>query len=122
MSLRPQENPGNPVALHRTIAALLDHIAEALNEGATVAPHSIDSSGLSIAVDGRYLRLEITEDDAPVPDWEDDAPEDASEEPAEDAAEWHAIHAARFDRFLEQRSQPEADRDWMSDQGDDIEF
>jgi hypothetical protein len=55
----------------RTIAVLLDTIAAGLNaDGATVEPNDIDSSGMSIVIDGLVFRLEIAEpelmDDA---DW-----------------------------------------------------
>jgi hypothetical protein len=51
------------VTTHRTTAMLLTSIAAALNtDGATVEPEDIDSSGMSIIVDGFRYRLEIDPD------------------------------------------------------------
>jgi hypothetical protein len=114
MNVQPEPAPINPVALHRTIAALLDTIAEALNEGATVAPHSIDSCGLSIWADGRALRLEITEE----------PPAEVDEADDEEMVAWYRQQRDRFHRWMDERrtGRTEASTDWMADTGDDIAF
>jgi hypothetical protein len=98
-----------PEARHRTMAAVLDAIAAALDgDGATVAPHSIDSAGLSLWVDGMALRLELTEE----------APEAPAEAEAgeEDAAEWYRLNRERFERFMaEGRRDEAADAKYMRD-------
>lgn len=56
-----------PLASHKTIAMLLDGIANYLNtDGAVVEPNAIDSSGMTIIVDNMRFRLEL--DDGEVMD------------------------------------------------------